>query len=428
MRPAGIFAPNSNTCFTKIPAYEKGNQKITPEKGKTNKSLTKQNTVHYGQNTTNKPFNFSKQSDYKLLKLTTMKKQILILFVSLFFGFMGAYGQMVQNSAPRPLSCTTGPLNPVAGVPYDYSALVDPAGGNAYWFATYNNTTFMSGSALTANQELIGGDFVSAATNYRDAATVAPATTTTNITWNSLGLATVTDTEPLFVVLHYTAPTTACADNLKVFRIDPVNAFLVNVLNLGSTYGTEVSSCFSDMASASYDLANSCVTYNYGENTLAYEVVAANFTGGYTPSFRVDGIQAGQSVEIFYDYDNDITGAISAGTLTADGVITLAAPVSTTATNTSLGVSLYVWLVIDNGTYEGINDTPITFAAAGENLAGEPNVRWNDCTIEVDITADLADANAPDYGVHTLNARPEVITNTTNAAGDTQNFEVPCTP
>jgi hypothetical protein len=165
---------------------------MTPVKGKSNKSLTKQNTVRHGQNTTNKHFNFSKQSDYKLLKLTTMKKQILILFVSLFFGFMGAYGQMVQNSAPRPLSCTTGPLNPVAGVPYDYSALVDPAGGNAYWFATYNNTTFMSGSALTANQELIGGDFVSAATNYRDAATVAPATTTTNITWNSLGLATVT--------------------------------------------------------------------------------------------------------------------------------------------------------------------------------------------------------------------------------------------
>jgi hypothetical protein len=58
MRQAGTFAPNTKTCLTKTAAYEKGNQKINPVKGKTNKSLTKQNTVHHGQNTTNKHFNF----------------------------------------------------------------------------------------------------------------------------------------------------------------------------------------------------------------------------------------------------------------------------------------------------------------------------------------------------------------------------------
>jgi hypothetical protein len=136
-------------------------------------------------------------------------------------------------------------------------------------------------------------------------------------------------------------------------------------------------------------------------------VIAANFTGSYTPSFRIDGIQLGQEVEVLWSYTNDISTGITLGTITADGIVNGTA-VSTTITDTSAGVSIYVWLVISHDIYEGLTDDTITFAVAGINSANQPNVRWNDCNIEVDLTADLAAVDAPDYAVHTLEARPTV--------------------
>lgn len=334
----------------------------------------------------------------------------------------GAFSQMLPNTNPRPLdptTCSFGPLNPIAGVEYDYSATIDPALGSAYWFATFDNTTFMSNGILTPDQEAIGGDFVSAAANYQNNATGVTSPTTTSITWNSVGLAQITPANPLFVVLHYTAPATDCADNLKVYRLEPANAFQVNVLNLGGTYSTPVESCISNMLSAEYDLANSCMINDYGIDTLAYEVVAAYFTGGYTPSFRVDGIQVGQDVDVRWSYSNDITTSALAGTLSADGVITLSSPVTTALPSTEDGVSIYVWLVVNHNNYEGLADTPLTFAAAGTNLANQPNVRWDNCTIEVDILAALSAADGPDYGIHTLNPRP-TVTGTTGGGFETE--------
>lgn len=347
------------------------------------------------------------------LNFTIMKKQMVLIIVALFASIAVVFGQgALPGSGPRPLiDCETGPLSPIAGVPYDYSAELIPADGTAYWFATFNNTSFIANGTLTSNQEAVGGNFIAGAVNYQNSSPNATSPTTTTITWKSSGLAQVNATNPLFLAIHYEAPDmTGCADNLKVYRINPINAFLVNILNLGSAgYDIDAESCVSDIESAVYDLVNSEMMYDFGQNILAYEVVAANFTESYTLSFRILGMEDDQTANIYWSYENDFTTA----TLLAGGPFfnaTVVGPtVETFEPSTQNGVSVFVWLEINNNNYEGLNDTPITLAVAGINSANQPNVRWDACEIPVDLAAAIGDPNAPDYALHTLKARPTVL-------------------
>lgn len=347
------------------------------------------------------------------LNFTIMKKQMVLIIVALFASIAVVFGQgALPGSGPRPLiDCETGPLSPIAGVPYDYSAEIIPAGGTAYWFATFSNTSFIAGGTLTSNQEAVGGTFIAGATNYQIDTPGATSPTTTTITWKTSGLAQVDATNPLFLAIHYEAPDMiGCADNLKVYRINPINAFLVNILNLGTAgYDIDAESCVSDIESAEYDLANSIMMYDFGQNILAYEVVAANFTESYVLSFRISGLENDQTANIHWSYENDFTTAITL----AGGPffnVTVAGPtVQTFEPNTQNGVSVFVWLEVNNNNYEGLTDTPITLAVAGINSASQPNVRWDACEIPVDLAADLSDPDAPDFAVHTLKARPTVL-------------------
>jgi hypothetical protein len=340
-----------------------------------------------------------------------MKKQILILVAIFICGISTAWSQALPGSAPRPLTaCTSGPLNPIAGVPYNYSAEIIPEGGNAYWFATFSNTSFITNGVLTSDQEVIGGDFIHSALNYQNTNTGATSSDSTTITWKSGGLAQVDDDNPLFLAINYTAADTNCANNLKVYRINPVNAFLVNVLNIGASgYDEDAESCFSDIESAEYDLTNNIMMYDFGQNILAYEVVAANFTDYYDLSFRIEGLQNDQDATIYWNYQNDFATADSiTGGPFGNGIVT-GPNVFTTEPNTSAGVSVFVWLEVNNNNFEGLNDTPITLAVAGVNSANESNVRWDDCSIPVDLAADFTDPGAPDNATHVLNSRPNVL-------------------
>ena len=318
-----------------------------------------------------------------------MKKQISILIMAIIaISFSTAYGQAVHHTAPQPLTCTTGPLNPVAGVPYDYSATLAPAGGNAFWYAT-TSTTFIAGSARTIAQEAVGGSFVAVATNYQDAATVATSPTTKNITWNAAGLKTIDPANPLFVVVDYTAdPATSCANNMKVYQIKPVNGFTVDIYNLDQAkanpvFNTNISTCVSNIAGASY--SGGAIVTDYGTNYLYYEVVAANFNSKWTPSFAVTGLQAGQTSVIEWSYD-DSFGSIGTG------------DVNTALSNTSTGVSIYVRVTIHNNTYEGLSDTPITLTVNGvSDLL--PDVTNTNCAL-----TSLTD----DQATQILKARPTV--------------------
>ncbi|MHC1775251.1 MAG: hypothetical protein AB9834_07505 [Lentimicrobium sp.] len=342
-----------------------------------------------------------------------MKKQLLfVLLLALLAGTSQVFAQAIGGSAPQPISCAGTAANPIAGVPYDYSALIDPALGSAYWYAT-NATTFMTAGVRPAGIELpVAGTVVAAATNYMDNTTGDASPTTTNITWTSDGLAantppTATDPPTLFVVVEYTAPTTECANNLKVYPIRPINAFVVDIMNMtpGGTqtpsgYGTVEAQCFPGVQSAVWQPApapNGGILYDFGINYLYYEVIAANFTESYTPEFQITNLQAGQTVDIDWGYT---IGTYTTNVATGVGNGVHASPdVLTNATNTSAGVSIYVRVTIHNANFEGLAQLPITLAVDALNSAGQDDVNNTTCLV-----------NAPfeDAAIQNLDRRPTV--------------------
>ncbi len=374
-----------------------------------------------------------------------MKKQILILFIMLFAGVATVYGQntaAMPGSAPRDIVvCDVGPLNPIAGESYDYQATFDPTGGTAYWYATLSEIFMQEGNR--AATELIEGEgVVGEATNYRTDLTGDDSEDGVSITWTTSGLAAVDDDNPLFVVVEYNDDDAECpTNNLKVFKIDPIMPFLVNVLPLdhdgtenSAEYGDSLLTCFSDVWSAEYDgTANGGdggMLYDYGQNYLGFEVVAAYFDDSYLAEFRIEGLVEDQVAEVYWSYDADpgvfdpdpakveeaFDDATHLITLSEDGIFN-GPNVSTDAEDTSGGVSIYVWIVIKHGDHEGLTDQVITFAAAGETpvtfVDGNPdtyapNVRWDDCLEEVDITLAFNDDNGPDYAESTLTRRPTI--------------------
>ena len=335
-----------------------------------------------------------------------MKKQIFIL-VMVLFAASTAFGQMKAGSAPQPLSCTPGPLNPIAGVPYDYAATVVPANGNFTWWAT-KDVDFIKTTAGVATNNLstklsVGTDLTAASANYGIPGGPTNASTV-SITWASSTLAGTTPASPTFVVMQNDATGTNCANNLKVYQINPVNGFTVDIKNMNQAkgplaYAAAYSFCVSNIASAKY--SGGAIVTDYGTNVMYFEVVAANFSGGYTPSFQVSGLQTGQtitSVELYTDAA--FTSTVIPTTLTA-GVYSTAAPVTvdSSVTNTSTGVSLFVKLTIANGTYETLTDEPITLAVNGTNTFGDKDVVNTDCVTKTDFE---------DTATQTLTARPKV--------------------
>jgi hypothetical protein len=346
-----------------------------------------------------------------------MKKQLLIVLLALFaISYSSVFGQAVHNDPPQPITCPTDATHPIAGTPFDYSALISPLLGNAYWYAT-TATTFMTGGARPASiEQAVGGPIVAAATNYMNMTPAPSSPSTTSITWTSDGLAahTVTPTAnpTLFVVIQYTAPSTACADNLKVFPIRPINAFVVDIQSMQGSpsapagYGTVVGTCFAGVQSAVYDgtsnLPDGSVIYDFGTNYLYYEMVAANFTASYTPSFKISGLQGNQVADIDWGYTIG-TYSTNVTTGTGNGTYASASPATTLLTNTSTGVSIYVRVSVHNLNFEGTAQTPITFAVEGINSAAQHDVDNATCGYTAPGFEDLI--------VQNLNPRPTLTPN-----------------
>jgi hypothetical protein len=349
-----------------------------------------------------------------ILNFTTMKKLIfLFMFLAFLAGTNQIYAQATPGSLPRPLSCTTDPWNPIAGVPYNYSADVNPLTGEAYWYAT-ESTTFMTGGVRVATEEAVGGVDVAAATNYMAAAPVNSNPTTTSITWTSQGLAdnTVLATDPpkLFVVVEYEAPVTGCANNMKVYPIRPINAFTVDIMNIEDAtkvplgYDVTDEQCIAGVVSAQWTanpVPNGSIDYDFGADTLYFEVIAANFTDSYTPSFQISGLltvaPSDQTADIDWGYvigtynHNVVTGAGNGNWIDDEDVLT-------NETNTSGGVSIYVRVIVHNNDTEGLAQIPITLAVDAVNSAGQPDVATN-------CTANPAFADA---ALQNVNPRPTV--------------------
>jgi len=345
-----------------------------------------------------------------------MKQLILLLLVT---GMVAttAFGQALTGSAPQPISCTDDPLHPIAGKPYDYSAILNPTGGTTYWYATKSTSFITAGVRSAIEIPADGNTILSGATNYRTSGASASSPTKANITWTSAGLKGINATNPLFMVLEYKGPT--CANNMKVLQILPKNAFTVDILNLKSsglsplTYGTTDSQCFADIASAKFDAPSGKMVYDYGINHLYFEVVAANFTGSFTPSFKLSGLKTGQSALIEWTVDKSFTSGLAAlGTsqnaTTGTSLSFTGSVVNTTVANTTAGVSVYVKVTITNGLYEGLTDDDIVLAVEGVNDSGEPDIDNATCAAPASTYEDSA--------TQTLKMRPTVSADPTTGS------------
>jgi len=239
--------------------------------------------------------------------------------------------------------------------------------------------------------------------NYGDVATSDKVT----ITWSDAILANTTyNSNPTFVAVHYSG--TACADNMKAYQIDPIQAFVVDIKNIEdgakSILGYDVaeSQCIANIASATFD--GTGMLYDYGVDTLYYEVVAANFTGSWDPTFVVSGLLASQASTLEWTYAQPSTW----------DALTVWNPentlVSTNETNTSAGVSIYVRLIVANNKYEGLTASTIRLAVDGENSLGHWDVVNADCSSP--NAADLAD-----FAEQTINPRPKITAGTSSAIG-----------
>jgi hypothetical protein len=341
---------------------------------------------------------------------------LLVLLTGMVATSAFAANDALPGTIARPITCTDDPLHPIAGKPYDYSSILNPAGGSTYWYAT-KSTDFIVAGVRKAGIEIPadGTTILSGASNYVTNVTSATSPTKTSVTWTTAGLKGVNaTTSPLFMVLQYTGPgTPTCSNNMKVYQIVPTNAFTVDILNLKNTdkspllpYGTPDNQCYADIASAKFVAPN--MVYDFGINTLYFEVVAANFTGSFTPSFKLSGLKTGQKVTVEWTTDKTLASGLTAlgialtpattGTvLDFAGTAVAADPA---VLDMSKGVSIYIKVTVTNGLYEGLSDDAVTMAVEAVNSTGDADIDNLTCAAPASTFEDTA--------TQTLNRRPAV--------------------
>ncbi|MEI6140246.1 MAG: hypothetical protein WCP85_13345 [Mariniphaga sp.] len=354
-----------------------------------------------------------------------MKKQILFFAIALVSSISFAWGQGAKtSSAPQASSCVPDALHPVAGVPYVYKATVSPSAGTYEWWATKDasfitapGVTNMSTYLKSPTTTVTGTDLISQSTNYAKTAQTSDEVT---ITWSDVVLSTTkyqtvpgATPSPTFVVVRYVAGGTECADNLKVYELDPINAFSVDIKNINDAdnsilgYGVTTTQCPANVSKATY--VNKAMVYEYGVDYLYYEVIAANFSSYWVPTFTLTGNHTAQTYVVEYTYAAPSTWAGTPPTWTAVANGTTHFTLDPTVTTTAAGVSVYIRVSITNNNYEGLAARPITLAADGQNSVGT----WDIVNSATACTATAA-ADSNDTAIQTIKARPTVPSTTTS--------------
>lgn len=362
-----------------------------------------------------------------------MKKQILFLaffVLALITGTSNAFAQLLPGVTVTqplpPLSCAANAnfLHPLAGQSYTYQ--MDGTTGaedvNQWtWFATKNNA-FITGGVMAGDslREGVAGQLLAASANYGKSS----GTNNVQITWTPEILAntdyqgtpsTTAFPSPTFVVGYGTGVN--CADNIKVYEINPIINFTVDITNIDATgkgmaWDKDTSTCVSLVQSATYTGGN--LVMNYGTNTIYFEVAAANFVKDFTPTFTLMGGLSGVQtavVSLHASYTDAVAGTLiypGATTNWATGAAPWATGHQFTAANTAdvaRGVSLIVKVVITNSTEESLIANPFILAvdARDNTNTGIWDMEDADCT----VLADAADQY--DRAEHIVKPRPTII-------------------
>lgn len=368
-----------------------------------------------------------------------MKKQILILallVLAIFASVNKSYGQTlaIAGSAPLGISCLDDLTHPIAGKPYTYTVVSNQTTGTpsfTFWAtkdadfiatdgvfpATLTTTTNMDTYLKSPTTATTGTDLLVSGANY-----ITPGTgQSLGLTW-STAILNGTDPEatPTFVVVSQDATATQCANNLKVWSIDPIKAFTVDIRNIDNAAPTGASLAYSltsnedqcmDMVRGATWVAAAgtpgVINYNYGYQVMYFEVIAANFSASWTPTFQIAGLGNGQTATFQQSIDKAFTDPTAAAAI-VNGTPVVGSQVTTTVTNTSTGVSIYVKVTITNVTYEGIASTPITLTVDGENAEGDWDIANNTLTDLTPACGAATAADQNDFAIQTLNPRPDV--------------------
>ncbi len=293
-------------------------------------------------------------------KFYKMKKQILlfVLFVvATFASISKSYGQ----------TCTPGPESPAAGITYDYGVSVTAAGtgGTYLWYVT-TGTNILNPSTILAD----GSDFT-VETGGSTYSSTTGGTNNIKLKWKSSAIIAGT---PYYLVVKYseTAPQGSCnLENMKVFRIQPVNSFLLAVTGSDLTGATATYTCAAPISSATVTPVgtnSATVTYTYGKNTLYYKVTASGIVGAWKPVVSLPAL-AGNSQKyesVKWTADGGTTYTTMTGAAGSDltgGTFTTTA--DATVSDAVNGSSIIVQVVIDNQNYETLSDQTIKLKVDG---------------------------------------------------------------
>ena len=397
-----------------------------------------------------------------------MKKQILFLsflVLAVLAGVTNSYGQL----APRTINCLpSDALHPVAGTEYTYQIDVPAtpvpgtdweAGSLKYlWFVTQLDLGAATpddyfidtnGDLRAADDTGNGtGTFIATASSgdYNNATT---ADNVLQLTWKSF---TYDANKPVFVVIYVQGTTTSSltgnaalctTENMKVFKIEPINAFTLDIDNLQAdatqhtptTYGDLYEQCVSDIVSARW--GGTGVVYDYGVNYLYYEVVAANWSNSWNPSVQLTGINPLETITVEWSEDNDFSAGVHPMTTTdthtavgdvltytsADNVIPDAGATGTVGAS---GENIYIRVTLDHSvsgkeSYQGLEDQNIVLAVDGQTGWDAVNSVWTTGDVHWDNagsapTCDplVVDNFDNDKASQDLKARPTIINSSTS--------------
>jgi hypothetical protein len=314
-----------------------------------------------------------------------MKAKLLLLIVMIFAGMNITYGQ----------TCTPGPLTPDAGTPYVYKVTIgnppfNGATGNFTWYVTTNVDLLSTTGVVPSPGEIIATGTYNAPAVGQDQI---------EITWTAQAIVNAA-TNPYYLVVKFAGNNGVCdAMNMKVWEIKPINKFLLAIHPMGGAGGNGTY-CAADVSSAIVTPgASPTVNYQYGTNVIYARITAKNYTGDWTPSFRIDGLDAVQSIAAV-TWSTDSLFATSHTT-------TLAGNVATSSDNATAAydgsAKIYVKIEVDNNSFETLADLPITVAVDGVITVGATSL--NDVISETDCNQEVPFGKSVNQ---TIKARPTI--------------------
>lgn len=320
-----------------------------------------------------------------------MKKQIftLVLFVMATFASVNnSYGQACDDA-----------LHPIAGKKYTYTVSVNPTGGTFNWYVV------TSADLMPSTSTKADGTYITGGTGYNSPGSTSA---TVDITWSSKAVKdALAGTTKFYLVVNYM--NTGCTDNLKAYKITPINLFQILVENINSTGGAYADICRSNVVSATLD-GSELITYNYGENALYLKITANYFTTSWTPKIDMTALNASLSSpqvvkSIEWSLNTTFTGTgnfnLTTGVATAN-VPDKAADGITSGTDEFI----YVKIIVTDGKFEGTGDQNIALNVSATDAFTNPDV-------DKDAScADIPAANDPDKVVQVLKARPTITSAT----------------